>query len=62
MDDKRFIRNDGIHTYAWGHCSIINESRPTTSNIESLENEFISFDTEAMLESEFLAVDFSAVE
>ena len=21
-DDKRFIRNDGVNTYAWGHCMI----------------------------------------
>ena len=44
-DDKRFIKNDGIHTYAWGHCLIANEEvqRLTDTDIEFLENEFLSF-------------------
>ena len=43
-DDKRFIRNDGIHTYAWGHLNIIKEelSRPTDDDVEMLEMEFIN--------------------
>lgn len=43
-DDKRFIRNDGVNTYAWGHCGITLEeaSRLTDSDIEMLENEFLN--------------------
>lgn len=43
-DDKRFIRNDGIHTYAWGHMKICQEevSRLSEQDIEKLESEFVN--------------------
>ncbi|XP_058974383.1 uncharacterized protein LOC131800720 [Musca domestica] len=34
QDDKRFIREDGIHTYAWGHYRI-NEDFTDLSNLHS---------------------------
>ena len=42
-DDKRFIRNDGVNTYALGHCMIPAEeaSRLTDTDIEILEEEFL---------------------
>lgn len=40
-DDKRFIRLDGIRTYAWGHVRILEEEEQQ-EEIEMLENDFLS--------------------
>ena len=60
-DDKRFIKNDGIHTYAWGHCLIPDEEaiRLMDTDIEWLEKYFeeeTNCDTE-ILENEFLEME-----
>ena len=59
-DDKRFVRNDGIHTYAWGHCLIADEeaNRILDTDIEWLEDNFeeTSCDMEK-LENAFLEME-----
>lgn len=59
-DDKRFIRGDGIHTYAWGHMKINEEeaARLIEGDIEILENEFLEMEQEEAVEDEFLALGF----
>lgn len=38
LDDKRYIRDNGINTYAWGHYAI-NSQQPSSSSSSSYPNE-----------------------
>lgn len=42
-DDKRFIRNDNVNTYAWGHVKIVDEeaAKLNDEEIRRLEYDFI---------------------